>query len=46
MENEVRLQRRANVVAVERELAQARREIEQVVDAVVKGWRMRNFEWL
>ena len=38
MENEARMQRRANVVVVERELAQVRREIEQVVDAVVKGW--------
>ena len=38
MENEARMQRRANVIAMERELAQVKREIEQVVDAVVKGW--------
>jgi hypothetical protein len=32
------MQRRANVTATERELIQVKREIEQVVDAVVKGW--------
>ena len=37
MENEARMQRRANVVALERELIHVRREIEQVVDAVTKG---------
>jgi site-specific DNA recombinase len=38
LENEARMQRRANIVAMERELVQVKREIEQVVDAVVKGW--------
>ncbi len=38
LENEARMQRRANVTAMEHELAQVRKEIEQVVDAVTKGW--------
>ena len=32
------MQRRANIVGTERELAQGRKAIEQVVDAVTKGW--------
>ena len=43
MENEVRMQRRANVVALERQLVQVRKEIEQVIDAVTKGWATPSF---
>ena len=38
LENEARMQRRANVTAMERELVQVRNEIEHVVEAVAKGW--------
>jgi len=43
MENEVRMQRRANVVALERQLVQVRKETEQIIDAVTKGWATPSF---